>query len=81
MKIGVEYLVICKVVVQLLKDQPFQNLTQRGQDSHRSIVLGKKLTILFVKRDYFSILPAGGELLLEYRQGDNVVQGSSNDIS
>ena len=73
-------MVPCKVVIQLLKNQPFQNFTQWRQDSDWSIVLSLKRALLLVKRYDLPIFPARRKLLLQYRQGNYMVEWFSNNI-
>ena len=57
-----------KAFIELFKDQPFQNLTQRRQDCYWSIILGLEGTFLFMEGDDLSIFPACREFLLHKSQ-------------
>ena len=48
MEIGVEDVVPGEEVIQLLKDQPFQNLAERRQDGDRPVVLGLQVALLLM---------------------------------
>ena len=64
MEIGVEDVVPGEEVIQLFKDQPFQNLAERRQDGDRPVVLSLQGALLLMQGYYLTKFPAKRKLLL-----------------
>ena len=76
-----EYLILVHVVVELFINDFFKDLAKGRKYSNWPIILFLQPAVLFVERNYLTILPASGKLVSQNGKANNMRERSINHIS